>query len=533
MVCAALLFGFSSSQKATASHFQGSEISYICLAPGLYTVNLRIYRDCTGSGVFAPQLNIKSVGCNAGRNIPFAMTAGGTRQGDPYCAAIPKACSAPGRPNFEEVNYYCTVTFSAAEQSCPEWLFSWSECCRPEYANLQQAAGSYLYTEAMVRLDASINNNSPQFGRMQVPVINFNQPIQVSSYALETDGDSLVYRLENPLDAYNTPVTHNSYPAIVVYNSDSTKNITLPAGNYSNTLPLLSYAIDWSQPMPVPAIPHFAFNSRNGSLQFTPLKYVPNSPILAGENRYAIVVQVDEYRKINGASVKIGSVRRDMFFHIFDNGTNQNPKVTATVANGQPIAETDLINLGPGTPLSFQFASSDANSADVLTLESNVSTVLPGATFTSGSGNQPAGTISWTPSASHVRDQPYYFHVTVTDNACPLKGVQVHTFGVKVSATGGVTGVKDHHESSPVFSAYPNPFTDEIYFKFSLKTKAESIVIFNLLGRQVDQISLSNAGLGNQTIPWKNAGKFAAGIYVAKIKSADNSVETLKFTKLQ
>jgi hypothetical protein len=143
------------------------------------------------------------------------------------------------------------------------------------------------------------------------------------------------------------------------------------------------------------------------------------------------------------------------------------------------------------------------------------------------------GTITWTPSASHVRDQPYFIHVTVKDNACPVRGSVIQTFAVRVSATGGVTGQKELMAAASTFSAFPNPFTDDLHFKLNLKTKAESIKIYNVLGQQIDQINLTNVLTGEQNLAWKNAGKYAAGTYVAKLVSGNNTVQTLKFTKLQ
>ncbi len=113
-----------------------------------------------------------------------------------------------------------------------------------------------------------------------------------------------------------------------------------------------------------------------------------------------------------------------------------------------------------------------------------------------------------------------------------LRGVHVETVAVRVSATGGVTGTKDEL-ATEIFSAYPNPFSEELTFRINLKTKAESIVIYNLLGQQVDKISLTNIGVGEQRLQWQNAGKYAAGTYVAKLVSGDKAVQTIKFTKLQ
>src|SRR5690606_39901552 len=96
----------------------------------------------------------------------------------------------------EEVVFAGTVTFTSAEMACPEWIMSWSECCRPSAANVQGQAT--MYTEAMVYFDngqTAINNNSPAFNPLElvVPYVNAYMPITVSAYAHDVDNDSLVY----------------------------------------------------------------------------------------------------------------------------------------------------------------------------------------------------------------------------------------------------------------------------------------------------------------------------------------------------
>jgi hypothetical protein len=157
---------------------------------------------------------------------------------------------------------------------------------------------------------------------------------------------------------------------------------------------------------------------------------------------------------------------------------------------------------------------------------------LPGATFNSTSGKGPVGAITWTPTAAHVRWQPYYFQVMLRDDANPLRGVWLETFAVKVSSTGGVTSTPEAF-SHASFTAFPNPFSEELIFTLNQTGKAESILIYNLLGQQIDKIQLKTLGLGEQKVQWQNAGKHAAGTYVARLISADKSVQALKFTKLQ
>ena len=528
---ALLAVGFA--QQASASHYQASDLTYTNISPNIFVVNLKLYRDCTGaSAPYSATLNIKSLSCNSGRNITMNKV-GGNRIGDPYCASIPKSCSTTGRTNYEEVVFNATVTFTTTEQACPEWIMSWQECCRPNTANL--IGQDNFYTEAMVRL-GNTQNSSPEFSQFNIPIpfVNYNQPILLSLNATETDGDSLVYSLVDPLKGNNDPVPYKNYAGETLFNADSTKVAFLQAGTFSSTYPIISYTVDWNQPgnLATP-VQKFMFDSRTGSLGFIPIKYDPNSASAAGTNKYALAVKIDEFRTINGVPTKVGSVRRDMLINVIDCGPNQNPKIAAPVANGQPITETDVINLRPGTPLTFQFAAADGNTADVLSVQTDASTILPGAIFTRSTANQPTGTISWTPTANDVRNQIYYFHVTVLDDACPVKGFQTHTFGVRVSATGGVTGTSEL-TTLPKFIAYPNPFSETISFKVNITRNAgQQMLIYNVLGQQVDKIELNALATGEQTIIWKNAASQANGQYIARLISNQQETQTIRFSKLQ
>jgi hypothetical protein len=521
------------AQTASASHLQGSELTYQCLAPNIYVVTCKIYRDCTGAT--APTsllLSLKSPGCNAGRNVNLTRL-GGSTIGDPYCAAIPKTCSTV-RPNYEEAILTATVIFSSAEVTCPDWTLSINECCRPESTNLLNPQTN-LYSEAYLKLSPSINNNSPEFDMLVVPYINYHKPIMISANAKDIDGDSLVYSLQSPLSGPGTPIVFKTYPQEVIFNSDSTKWAITPAGTYSAASPLHAYYINWSQPMPITPTPAFNFDPLNGSISFIPARYKPNTPPVQGENKYVMVVQVDEYRKINGVMTKIGSVRRDMFITIFDCGANENPNIAGPTANGQALAPTDVINLIPGSPLTFRFNSADGNPNDMLHFASDVSAVLPGAGFTSTGGNKPSGTITWTPTAAHVRSQPFYFHVSVMDNACPVKGYQTHTYAVRVSNTGAVTGLKAEAGSKLSFIAFPNPFAQTVSFKVNVTKPASNreIVIYNTLGQEVDRIQLNKQLSGEQQVVWQYSAKLPNGQYVARLVEGREVTQTIQFSKMQ
>ncbi|KAA9340567.1 T9SS type A sorting domain-containing protein [Adhaeribacter soli] len=529
---AAALFLAGFSHNVAATHFQASELTYTCVAPGLYSVNLKLYRDCSGST--APStavLNLRPQGCGTTRTVQMTKSSGSNTIGNFYCPQLgAPQCTSAGQPNFEFVSFSATVTFTAAERNCPDWNLSWSECCRPSSANL--VGQDDPYSEAYLNLAAGINNNSPIFGGALIPFVNKDMPIIMSSYANDPDGDSLVYSLKEPMNSASTFVPYQSYQQVTILNPNTSQYATAPAGSFSAAFPLHSYAVNWSQPSPS-AVKNFLFDTQTGSMSFTPTNYVPNTPSAQGANKYVMVVQVDEYRKINGVPVKVGYVRRDMFVTLMDCGPNQNPKVTAPTANGVTLTPGTIINLRPGTPMNFQFTTADGNPNDVLTFSSDIASVLLGATFTPSTTGQPGGTIAWTPTVNHVRDQVYYFHITVEDDACPVKGHQTQTFGVRVSNTGAVTGTKEELSKSLTFVAYPNPYTETVSFKVQANaTVNQEIVIYNSLGQQVDRIMLKNIASGQKQVVWEKGSRMAKGQYVARLLSGNQVVQSIQFTKL-
>src|SRR6476620_10933119 len=139
-IFAAALLIFISFQ-VRASHTMWSELTYSCASPGIYVVQLKVYRECAGAGAAASAvLNIKAPGCNNGRNVTLPKLSS-TRSGNMYCSSLPNVCSGTSRFNFEEITYSGTVTFSATEQNCPDWVLSWEDCCRPNTTNILNAAG--------------------------------------------------------------------------------------------------------------------------------------------------------------------------------------------------------------------------------------------------------------------------------------------------------------------------------------------------------------------------------------------------------
>jgi hypothetical protein len=560
--------------KAQATHYLGGELAYRYVGPNTYQVKFTHYKNGI-TGAPPPtshfDLVIKSPGCNTGRTIPLAIL--GYQPGMAY-GPQPQYSDFSGGGSWGHTFqiYSATVTFSAAEQACTDWYLSVTTDVRPPVTNLSSNAFVQpIYTEAFLKLGTNLQNNSPEFDQLApaLPVVPPFQDAQVSMGALDYDGDSLVYSLVAPLKSHNQPMTVavggdytftpfrnqqnqfmvNPNPLAPYSNTSVPPNpqfgyfVASSHSYYSPTFPLASYHANWNDLDPATGIPnqfvpvqdYFEINSTDGTVRFNPAYYVPDTTIRPGKNTYVVSVQVDEYRKINGVAVKIGSVRRETIFGVGFTGTNLAPTLTNGRLNNQPFqvnSGTTGFTLRAGVPYNLQFTATDLNPNDVVTIASNADSLLPGATFSVSGGNLPTYTLNWIPTAGQVRQQPYFLRLLVKDNATPLRSFRVITIPLRVSNTGGVTGTKKEMAAANGFLAFPNPFSREVSFKIDAATAGQEIYVYNALGQLVDRFPVSKAGEGNQTIRWEKAGEFAAGTYIAKLITSDKTVQTLKFTKL-
>ncbi|KAA9340568.1 T9SS type A sorting domain-containing protein [Adhaeribacter soli] len=543
------IFGFGPIQ-ALASHFLGATITYQHLGPNSYLVSYTGFRDCNGATMAnTVNLNLQTTGCTSGRSVTLTKSAN-SRFGDPYCPAVGNGCTGPGRRNHEEVEYTGVVTFSAAEQACTDWLLSVTQPSRAPTMNLISNSNDDVYTEAYLNL--AVGNNGAVFNQVAParPLVCVGEEIMLNFAVSDADCDSVSYELAQPLKASGTPVPYapiggNPGGTIVVnpnplppYNTSTNPQFAILQGlgnAYSVAYPIPSFSAPWNVPDPatgippkiVTAAPYFKLDPVTGVLNFKPAAY---NPIVAANISYAVSVQVIEWRKISGVVTKVGHVRREMLFQVEDCAGNKLPTFTSLMVNGKALSSGEVITIRPGAQLNLQFATAD-QATDVLTVESDVSSVLSGATFSTSSATHPIGAISWT--AAGPTCQIKWFYLTVKDDFCPISGKQTYLIGVRVGNIGTALGNQEELSAAGKFLAYPNPFTSELQFRLDLKAKAENIIIYNLLGQQVDQIPLKHAGIGEQNINWENAGKHAAGTYLARLVSGGKTIQAIKFMKVK
>ncbi|MGA7161601.1 MAG: glycosyl hydrolase 53 family protein [Bacteroidota bacterium] len=96
------------------------------------------------------------------------------------------------------------------------------------------------------------------------------------------------------------------------------------------------------------------------------------------------------------------------------------------------------------------------------------------------------------------------------------------------------TGVRDRKENTPSFNfnVYPNPFNPSTTIEYTIPSSSQtSVVIFDLLGRNVTMLVDSFKNAGDYSISWM-ANNVPSGVYFCRMESG-NVIETKKLMLLK
>ncbi len=378
IVCMAFILVLAPLRQVHATHSAGADLTYRSLGGGSYLVEVTFYRDCAGiSAPLAIPVSYSSSSCGYNLIAMAARIPGTGYEITTPCASVPSSCNGGFQTGIEKFVYQAVISLPA---SCTDWVFSYQVCCRNCAVTTIQnpcAAGSNLYVEATLNNVAAPENNSPYFGIDPVAFVCIGQPFCYNPGVLEQDGDSLVYELIAPKTGAQTHVTY--FPP------------HSPSQPFQGSAPL-------------------ELDTTTGQITFT-----------AGQTQIGILtLRVNEYR--NGQLA--GSVIRDM--QIYTSAcSNMQPKATGINGTNDFTAEAH-----PGEQLCFQINTMDGDPAQNIDIK--FINPIAGAQLTANSNHRPVIDFCWTPDASHVRNIPYVFNVTLRDDACPVNGVQVYAYAIYV-----------------------------------------------------------------------------------------------------
>ncbi|MBI1221985.1 MAG: T9SS type B sorting domain-containing protein [Bacteroidetes bacterium] len=396
LIWVALFIGLVGSlQKASASHLMGSDIIYRCLGNGKYEITVRVYRDCNGIPLSQSPI---VVSCLSGGSTSFSVT-NQTKVSvrditglDPNCP-VQSRCSGTWTYGVEEHVFRATIDLS--NYSCCEWSLSWSQSARNGGITTGQA-GQNFYTYAVLNKCVTPCNSSPDFTNPPVAIICYNQDFVFNNGALDTIdvGDSLSYSFAPALTGPNTSATYNSpysYLRPICFFGMPNAGLSSPGGIHLDPV--------------------------TGDLSFRP----------TCQNQIAVVViEVKEWRMVNGVMTVVGVTRRDMQIIVIPCPYNKVPKILPPYVTQACAGQQTCITIG----------TNDEDANDTVRISWNRG--IRNATFTNNNGSvkHASGEVCWTPTENDISNIPYTFTITAKDNSCnPLPGQSVRAFSVFVRET--------------------------------------------------------------------------------------------------
>lgn len=408
---------FFSSLSVSASHIAGADISYEALGNDQYKISLNLYRFCT-SGI--PGLGNNESVCITDNCTGFSTANLTLVNGYPVdisapCASATSTCAGGSIPGMERYLYEGVATIAPTSASCGQFRITYYSCCRNTNVNIQNAVFEEIEVSAEMDYFAEPLNNSPVF--LGPPIINFcqNQVNNFNYHVSDPDGDSLYFEL-----------------------------VSASGGNCYSSSPLV-YNTPFTGAVPVD---NFTIDPNTGQMSFGPV---------ATAGRYVAVVKVSDYDN-NGNLLSV--VHRDILFNVQACFNYQPTHIASSsqVTGNATLANAFTINACYGLPFCFTTQFQDSLSTDTLTLTSNISMLLPGATVTYSGTNPLTMQVCWTPVQSSQALTT--FTVTLKDQNCPALGQSAYTFTINL---GGVYAGLDQNicpgTSTSLQAEGPGPYT--------------------------------------------------------------------------
>ena len=461
-----LLVGLPAAQ---ASHLLGCDMTYTSLGANRYRVKFRLYRDCSGIPASAFTLECRNGGCNATASVTAPLVQlGATVSATPLCPGTPGTCQNPSSiyPLYDFTTYQADVMLPPGQ-----WTLSTSQNARPAIANIVNPGDLYAeaYLDNRNQGTTTVLNTSAQFDPQDIPIqyVCVNQRTTFGFSAIEPDGDSLVYSLAAPLQGCGQPITYAPYPNVQGGVVIITRNplcvleyVGLAGGSlFTPQLPI-PVATDTTGTCPIKqGRPRFALNQSARTVTFTPNKYTPVTSATDGANKYQVVVEVNEYRRINGVRRIIGRVRREAVLIVINCGNNTTPN-PVTASNQTPNSNTGTINTADTTQINVYSCNysrvllnfTDPDNLKTPSAHQRLTITLPATINTDpnylASGD--VGTFAFSTDPAHVNgsENPigtFYFqpspnligrviriNARIEDNACPVKGLQNRVIVIRI-----------------------------------------------------------------------------------------------------
>lgn len=208
LVLGALMFwGIPRTQ---ASHIVGVDLSYSCQDSCTIRLELRAYRDCSGSSAITNLVNF--VPQTSGCGQPVALSAWSpqaTMEVTPICPGMyPTTCDTISGPFMGIEEFYFFRDYDICGQPNCIYTLEWGTCCRNAVITSGSSNQGIGISSTTLNTNLTPCNNSPQFSAPPFFRICAGNPFVISQNASDPDGDSLSYSLGPCYTDNNTQVNY-------------------------------------------------------------------------------------------------------------------------------------------------------------------------------------------------------------------------------------------------------------------------------------------------------------------------------------
>jgi gliding motility-associated-like protein len=441
-----LLLILGVAHPALATHLLGGEMTYRYLdargpatAPLRYEITVTVYNNCGSAGIATPRSTaaVSIYDQATGNKLQLFSTnsiyaVGGTlsipQTSITNCIspAIPPGCTITGVSQPYQLQKFVGIVNLPATSSGYYALFT-DNSRNIDVTNLF-TPGNQSMSLYVSLPPPSIPNRSPVFSDIAVAIICANDTTFLLNNAVDADGDRLVYAFGQP---YALPGSLPSYfvPPLVTapYNPGYGYTATTPFGTGAGNFAVLN--------------PNTGL-ARYGSANVG--------------RKYAVAVDVQEYRTINGQEQLIGTTRRDLQLVVASCPATKTPVLPPiavmardyTIEAGSTLTIPITATQADNHPLDLTLNSVllDGGGGYTAAINGNQGTLLAGnptgTALVSGTNGTVSGTFTFTPSCDVARLSAYDVALTVKDNGCAGKTVAdvLHITVTKPSGPKSITG---------------------------------------------------------------------------------------------
>ena len=470
-----LSFLYIFTPSAFSTHFMGGEIIAQHDGGNNYIILLTLYRDTAGIPMQTSQLiDIR----NSNGNLISSINCQLDPMANHPIYGFAQGSLLPFYPYGVEL-YFFTATITLPGSNNDEYTISWDNCCRNgAIQNLPNPLNNDMHLFTTISVCANQHNSTPYFLVKPVVFLPVNTPWQYNPLPFDPDGDSLHWSLDVPHESNGT----------------------------SSGSPIFGYTDPPSDPSNI-----FSINPVTGTISWT----------ATALGNWVYTVLCEEYR--NG--VKIGEIRRDMQFIVLPSGNLPRFSNLGTIplVNGFPQC-----NLSAGQNFELRLMASDEDLNDSIFFEAyGEPFIIPNsATFFQESNtttNEIEAVITWTPSTSEVRTEPYLIVLRLMD------GTYMFDETIFVQVDGAVDVEK--HDAENIGSVFPNPVNNILHLPIELNNSGDvSVKIYDLYGKLVlEREDYFSEGDHLVLIP----AELSNGNYILSVDQNNNRIGTQNFTVIK